>query len=459
MSLPAALGNDAEGVSPNKGTAHRSNISSNVYGTKRWQIVIYYNPDLYVVMAKRALPNGPWTSFVYNGTNGLPTLQLAAYDDSHKNTSCAIDSDGYVHMQWDGNRVWDDVNLKYRRSTVTIDQWQGQLTNNLAMTGYAGEGNLNYPTFFFDPVGNLYFTYRDGVASSADQILNRYDTATETWSGVGATNGRIINGKTNDSVYMNIVPMFSDDWDGAGTGRMWVVWTWRYSEDVTDYFDIMAMYWTGVGTTWKKPNGTAQTIPATVANATAIHEADDREQGKWIQTSSRDFACSADGTKIMVTFLEREFDGPNVVQTNRILLVDNGVVTLGTYEGAQCRTVWDQVDEKFKYFEGDNGTISFLEQTTGVGRTAKTAIGNFYGNGATSTSYSPFFWDRNLLKQTGRLQALRIPSQQLSVTPDVVEIGSLVKKDLPPMDFGGNTFTPTLRYNNGAATLLTFRPR
>jgi hypothetical protein len=450
MSLPVAYGLDG---GPNRTNWHRNRIPTVVLGTKRYQACCYYDQNLYVVVAVREMPSGEWTAYTYNGSGGRPTLQLGQFDDAHFNTAIGFDSDGYIHFTWSGWRTYNNVGLRYRKSDAPVNSWTGGLSANLAMTG-VGESQNNYAHFFLDPVGNLYYTHRDGDSSNANRYLKRYDTSTETWSGVGAANGLIIQGKETKGVYTNVIPAFTPDWDGAGTGRMYYSWNWRKSSAANDYENINMMYWTGSGSTWKKVNGDAQTIPATPANAPTVLQVNLADDGWWPGTAQQEISTNDDGTEVMCVFSRR--DGVNPEIFNR-LKISSGVVSFDYgFDNTNQRHFhfWDRKKQKFVTVRFASGVVSAATQSSGFTFGAYDAIGS-----ANVENGVAFSFDYDYLIKTGRLVLFGMEGLSASVAPSTHEIGSVIDLPLPSMDFGGNTFTPSLRYNGGAATLKSFRSR
>lgn len=456
MSLPQAMG----GVgNPNTTLWTRGPITSRRINGKRWQAVIYYDPDRYVVIGVRNLSDdGAWTAHTYNGAGGLPELRLpAGFDANHYNPAIIIDSAGIIHFIWNGNRVpGNNIVLPYRKSTAAIDVWAGAVTANLQMTGVVGETQVNYPCLFADPLGEIYCTYRYGSAPDSDQYLVKYSTGTQSWSAVGATNGLIINGKvTPRGVYVGHVPVFSDDWDGAGTGRMWIVWVARQGVTVTDFNtdwrNLYAIYWDGVS--WYNHAGVAQTMPATWANSTPWINAVPANEGWCPDVAAYDLATSTSGAEIMVDFTRRIVatelkDGAIALRSGGSTLLDVAIATRG-------RTYYDRVAGKFVSLSQPDGVTPGFRvrtQTTGLGFSGFVTIDD-------TEIIQRGFFDNALLRQTGRLIRLLISVASGSIVPvdpQIIDSGHFLAVPLSGVRTAGAAVSATVR-SGGVTGYTTFR--
>lgn len=233
-------------------------------GGTEWQAAAFWDEDEHLVIAVRSKSGaswGAWTNYVYDGVAETPEI-LRTEIDNHNNANIGFDSDGYLHIAYDHH---NDA-LNYRRTSTAISSFSGTLTSALSMTGT--EGAVSYPTFFRDPLGTLYFIHRDGDSGVGDLYFYKYTTSGQTWAAAAgtSTNGLLIDGKNSSpdqSPYWHGPPQFTADWDGAGTGYMWLGWAWRESSIATTMHDISVVRWDG--TTFTKTTG-SQTVPITLAN-------------------------------------------------------------------------------------------------------------------------------------------------------------------------------------------------
>lgn len=232
-------------------------FSRTISGTT-YQVTGYISSALKVVIGWRIYPYGAWTLYHYDGTDQTDLGTVT--DDPHYAVSVIIDADGLVHFSWGMH----NEALKYRRSSAALGSWTGGVTAAQSMLG-TNESSVAYPLFFVSPVGKLYFTFRDGTSGNGDQYFYKWDDSGDTWSAAVGAAGKLVDGKsTPTNAYLNGAPKFTSDWDGAGTGKMHVSWTWRDSSSDTTNHDVLHVLWDG--TNWTKISGSSQTIPITPSN-------------------------------------------------------------------------------------------------------------------------------------------------------------------------------------------------
>jgi hypothetical protein len=243
-------------------------ISANVGGTEYQVAGFYDDPDEYLIIGVRSKTAGTWSSWTtyrYDGTGGRPTLQRSSVDN-HRTIAFGVDSDGYIHLAWG---MHGDA-LRYRRSSAALGSWTGGLTANLSMLG-TNESVATYPYFINDPTGKLWFMFRDGSSGNGDSFLYGYTTGTTTWAGAaGTTAGKFIDGKNSgggESAYL-FKPAFSTDWDGAGTGFLYIAFVWDETGMTAARHDVSIVKFDG--TNWKAMSGSAQTMPITTSNDDVI---------------------------------------------------------------------------------------------------------------------------------------------------------------------------------------------
>jgi hypothetical protein len=142
--------------------------------------------------------------------------------DSHNYVTLAVDADDQIHLS--GNM--HVAPLVYFRTTKPMDidtfRWAPQMTGQR-------ETRCTYPRYFSGPRGELLFTYRDGGSGSGDQIYNRYDLKTRTWSRL--LDEPLFSGKGKMNAYV-CGPLQ----DRAGTFH--ISWVWRDTPDCATNHDV-----------------------------------------------------------------------------------------------------------------------------------------------------------------------------------------------------------------------------
>uniref|UniRef100_UPI003891155A BNR repeat-containing protein n=1 Tax=Arcticibacter sp. TaxID=1872630 RepID=UPI003891155A len=130
------------------------------------QFIAYYDKDRRVVLGKRRVGESHWEI--------RPTQHKGNAADAHNSISIMVDGDGYLHMSWDHHGHV----LRYCRSLAPGSL---ELTEKMSMTGKV-EQSVTYPEFYKLADGNLLFLYRNGASGRGDLVINRYETATRTWT-------------------------------------------------------------------------------------------------------------------------------------------------------------------------------------------------------------------------------------------------------------------------------------
>ncbi|KAH7034627.1 uncharacterized protein B0I36DRAFT_316660 [Microdochium trichocladiopsis] len=164
-----------------------------------WQYVCFYSPlasentpstlePVYVHLARRKLPAGPWQTLVFDD---YPQTT----DDGHNTVQIGIcPGDGTIHLSYDHHCD----RLRYRHSvpklalTPEAFQWTAlEFTPTLAtLPGLPKEdpeidallGYVTYPRFGLLGTSKLWFSFRTGKAGLGDDHLAIYDPASATYS-------------------------------------------------------------------------------------------------------------------------------------------------------------------------------------------------------------------------------------------------------------------------------------
>lgn len=204
------------------------------------QYAAFYAGDGTLVLARRALPAGDWST--------TRTRLRANVNDAHRTAAIAIDAEGFLHVAWDHH----NNPLNYARS---VRPGSLELGPPGTMTG-RNEHRVSYPQFLRLPDGDLLFFHRDGGSGRGNLVLSRYTTATRTWSQVHAS---LIDGEARRSAY----PAMTVD----ARGGLHLAWTWRDTPDVATNHDLCYARSADGGITWTTSSGAPLRVPFTAANA------------------------------------------------------------------------------------------------------------------------------------------------------------------------------------------------
>ncbi len=204
------------------------------------QFVAFYDQNAYVVLGKRKLDAAHWD---------LRTTKLRGNArDAHNSISIMVDGAGYLHLAWDHH----NHPLHYARSIAPGSLDMGPST---PMIG-TDENSLTYPEFHRLANGDLLFLYRNGASGQGNLVMNRYDTASATWSRV---HSNLISGEGQRSAYWQT---FVDQ-----LGTVHLSWVWRESPDVASNHDMAYARSRDGGKTWEDADGKPYQLPITAASA------------------------------------------------------------------------------------------------------------------------------------------------------------------------------------------------
>jgi hypothetical protein len=212
-----------------------------------YQYAAFWNSSRHVVMARRALPSGAWSTFEFTD------YSLSA-DDAHNTISIGIcPGDGTIHLSFDHH----SNNLHYRKSVAGVATnpatatWAASsfsaVTSNLV--GSATVTLVTYPRFVTEPDGNkMLFEARIGTSGSGDEYLWEYDGVTHAWASLGMYvygTGDSINAYPHGLSYTR------------GGARLHMSWCWRETPDASTNHDLLYIYSDDHGRTWKNNTGSA----------------------------------------------------------------------------------------------------------------------------------------------------------------------------------------------------------
>lgn len=245
VSLPGSL----SGKSQYNGTSYNQDSVTTGNG-KRY--AVWYNEAGALVIGKRTLPNGKWTTFDLSTIAGNP-LVLPVDNDPHNSASIIVDAAGHIHV---AANMHGDV-LRYVRSSNPHDitAWTAP-----GMTGL-NEAQVTYPRFALHPDGTVFFLYRDGASGFGDLFLNKSAGGTAAWTQVG----KLADGKTtSENAYESRFVIGRD-------GSLNLAITWRPNGgDANTNNDVHFIRSPDKGTTWKSVVGATVALPFVHSNTTAM---------------------------------------------------------------------------------------------------------------------------------------------------------------------------------------------
>lgn len=208
------------------------------------QFVAYYDHERTMVVAHRTLDQDQWEY--------QPLPEKIGWD-SHNYISMALDEEGYLHLS--GNMHGDTLNYYRTGKPYDISSFQ-QVPQMIGEK----ETRVTYPEFFYDPEGQLIFTYRDGGSGQGDQIYNWYDVSKKEWRRLLDT--QLVDGKGEMNAYLH-GPVLGPD------GYYHLIWVWRDTPDAATNHDLSYAKSKDL-ITWFQSDGTPQPLPITYDNTEII---------------------------------------------------------------------------------------------------------------------------------------------------------------------------------------------
>ena len=204
------------------------------------QYIGYYDATGTLIIGKRSLPNGTWTT--------KATPYKGNVKDAHNSISIATDGNGYLHVAFDHH----NTQLKYAKSKAPGSLDLGELQT---MTGRL-ENRVTYPEFYLRPDGSLLFMYRNGASGRGNLVLNAYDLASKSWK---TLHSNLIDGEGKRNAY----PQATIDTKGV----FHLSWVWRSSADVASNQDMAYARSIDGGLTWENSLGQPYKLPIRMATA------------------------------------------------------------------------------------------------------------------------------------------------------------------------------------------------
>lgn len=220
-----------------------------------YQYAAFWNNRRHVVMARRQLSSGAWSTFEF-------TDYTNTADDAHNTISLGVcPADGTLHVAFDHHTN----DLHYRKSVadfVTAPASATWAANSFSATTSAlvagtTVAQVTYPRFVTEPGGHkLLFAARIGTSGSGDEVLWEYDGASHVWQSLGM----LISGIA-DSINAYLHGL---SYTPGGT-RLHVAWCWRETSNASTNHDLFYAYSDDHGRTFKNNAGT---VIATTGSAT-----------------------------------------------------------------------------------------------------------------------------------------------------------------------------------------------
>lgn len=204
---------------------HRANFSLYTHGEQ--QYIAYYNADRHMVVGQRNLKDDQFKLHplpVTTRENAAGTSTVLGWD-SHNYVTLGVDKQGYIHLS--GNVHAHP--LTYFRSTNPNDV--SEFEQIYEMVG-ENEKRTTYPRFMLTHDSDLLYHYRDGGSGNENEIYNRYDTETQTWSRL--LDKPLTDGQGKMNAYQTQPELLKDNW-------YHMYWVWRDTPDCSTNHDLSYM--------------------------------------------------------------------------------------------------------------------------------------------------------------------------------------------------------------------------
>lgn len=204
---------------------HRVDFSLLTHGNL--QYVAYYNDQRRMVVGQRNLEDYQFQLHTLPATtreNAKGTSTVLGWD-SHNYVTLGVDKEGYIHLSGNMHRH----PLTYFRSTKPNDI--SEFEQVFEMVGNK-EQNATYPLFMLTQDDELLFHYRDGGSGNGNEIYNRYNTETQTWSRL--LDQPLTDGQGLMNAYQTQPKRLKDDW-------YHMYWVWRDTPDCSTNHDLSYM--------------------------------------------------------------------------------------------------------------------------------------------------------------------------------------------------------------------------
>lgn len=188
-------------------TQARVAVAQQVLTNGEIQYVGYYDANLQLVIASRAVGSDSWVK--------QPLPESIGWD-AHNSIAMAIDRDNQLHIAADMH----NVPLIYFRTTTAGDITT--LTKIASMVDPSTENSETYPVFMYNGAGALIYNYRNGGSGNGSSYYNIYDESTQTWSRL--FDEALFDGQGLYNSYPSNPALGPD-------GNFHMVWVWRDTAD------------------------------------------------------------------------------------------------------------------------------------------------------------------------------------------------------------------------------------
>jgi len=208
------------------------------------QFVAFYDADRQMVAAQRDLDSAEWDYHVLPERVGW---------DSHNDIVMAMDRDGHIHLA--GNM--HNVTLRY-----FLTETPGDITTLERVESMTGEDEerITYPRFRTAPDGAMLFFYRIGGSGRGNEIINRYDEETRTWSRL--LDVPLVDGEGERNAYF-------DGPHPGPDGYYHMCWVWRDTPDCETNHSLSYARSPDM-LRWERSDGTPLDLPITLATGEVV---------------------------------------------------------------------------------------------------------------------------------------------------------------------------------------------
>ncbi len=219
------------------------------------QYIAYYNANRNMVVGQRNLNDPEFQLHVMPATSREThggTSTVLGWD-SHNFVTLGIDKQGYIHLS--GNVHVHP--LTYFRSTKPNDI--STLEQVFEMVG-SEEQRTTYPHFMLTKDDELLYHYRDGGSGNGNEIYNKYNCETKTWSRM--LDVPLTDGQGLMNAYQTQPTVMKDGW-------YHIYWVWRDTPDCSTNHDLSYMKSPDLKN-WFNAFGNPVDLPATLDKKSLI---------------------------------------------------------------------------------------------------------------------------------------------------------------------------------------------
>jgi hypothetical protein len=247
------------------------------------QIFAYYGRDQ--TNASYAFNNTIWIARRTVGSNLWEVFRTAYtannITDGHDVVCFGIDGDGVLHMSWG---MHGDAFHYSHSLTNVVSSEPIVMGPDSTMTG--NENTATYPQFMSLPDGDLLYIYRKGTSGAGDTFVSRYSHLNKAWTPVH-TNGTVAAPFIKGTGWLNDYNAYGQMPCLDSTGRLSLIWTWRYTSAFESNHDFDYGASPDQGLTWQRSDGSTYTLP--IDESTSNGDPDPNKVGERILQISTNF--------------------------------------------------------------------------------------------------------------------------------------------------------------------------